>query len=109
MNIFEKIILALSITNPAKDFFVDLSNKGGNTFRNLFLFFIKILLPVAGVIAMFFVIYGGVQYVVSRGNDEAAEKGKKTLINAIIGVVIIVLSWVIIATISNALMETKVK
>jgi hypothetical protein len=60
-----------------------------------------IMLLFAGAIAVVFVIIGGYQYLTSGGNEETAEKGKKTLINAIIGVVIIVMAYVIINVIVN--------
>jgi len=60
---------------------------------------IKLLLSVAFAIAVGFLIVGGYQYITSAGNEEQAEKGNKTLINAIIGVVIIVLSYVIVTVI----------
>jgi heme/copper-type cytochrome/quinol oxidase subunit 2 len=62
---------------------------------------IRVLLIFAGVIAIVFVIIGGYQYIVSGGNEETAEKGKKTLINAIIGIVVIVLAYAIINVIVN--------
>ena len=57
---------------------------------------IRILLMVGGAIAVLFVIIGGYQYLTSAGNEEAAEKGRKTVTNALIGVVVVVLSWVIV-------------
>ena len=36
-----------------------------------------------------------------RINKEQSEKGKKTLVNAIIGIVIVVLAWVIINVVTN--------
>jgi|SRR5581483_12007108 len=62
---------------------------------------VKIMLMFAGIIAVVFIIIGGYQYITSAGNDEAAEKGKKTLVNAIIGIVVIVLSYAIISVITN--------
>lgn len=62
---------------------------------------IRLMLLFAGAIAVVFVIIGGYQYLTSGGNEETAEKGKKTLINAIIGVVIIVMAYVIINVIVN--------
>ncbi|MDR3642334.1 MAG: pilin [Candidatus Doudnabacteria bacterium] len=62
---------------------------------------ITMLLYIAGAIAIVFVIVGGYQYITSAGNEEAAEKGKQNVVNAIIGIVIIVLSFVIINVISN--------
>lgn len=62
---------------------------------------IRLMLLFAGAIAVVFVIIGGYQYLTSGGNEEQAEKGKKTLINAIIGVVVVVLAYVIINVIVN--------
>jgi len=62
---------------------------------------VDILLTFAGVVAIVFVIIGGYQYVVSGGNEETAEKGKKTLINAIIGIVVVVLAYTIINVLVN--------
>jgi ABC-type multidrug transport system fused ATPase/permease subunit len=89
------------LANPATNFFFSLPD---NSFKGILLFVIKQVLSVAGLIAVAFVIWGGYQYVMSGGNDEMAEKGKKTLINAIIGVAIIVLSWMIIGAISKLIL-----
>ena len=74
---------------------------GSLTASGLVINIIKIGLFLSGMIAVVFVIIGGFQYMTSGGNEENAEKGKKTLINAIIGIVIIVLSYVIINVIVN--------
>lgn len=62
---------------------------------------IRLFLSFAGAVAVVFVIIGGFMYITSSGNEEQAEKGKKTLINAIIGVVVIIMSYVIITVITN--------
>jgi hypothetical protein len=72
-----------------------------NTLSELIFNVIRIALGFAGAVAVVFVIIGGFQYMTSSGNEEQAEKGKKTLINAIIGVVVIVMSYVIINVITN--------
>ena len=59
------------------------------------------MLGIAFGIAVLFLIIGGFWYVTSAGNEETAEKGKGTVINAIIGIVIIILSYVIINVVSN--------
>jgi hypothetical protein len=71
--------------------------------QSLVVMIIDIVLSVAGIIAVLFVIIGGYWYILSGGNEETAEKGKKTLTNAIIGIIIIVLSFVIVRVISNTL------
>ena len=94
------LVIAATQPNPAPDFFV---NIGDNTFKGIIMKAIGWILPLAGLIAVLFVIIGGFQYVMSGVDEEMAEKGKKTLKNAIIGVVIIVLSWVIVAVVSSTL------
>ncbi|MEZ4180338.1 MAG: pilin [Candidatus Doudnabacteria bacterium] len=53
-------------------------------------------LAIAFLIAVIFLIYGGFQYIFAGGNDDAAGKGSKTITNALIGLVIIVLSFIIV-------------
>jgi len=69
---------------------------------------INIALAVAGLIAVLFLIIGGFRYITSAGNEETAEQAKKIITNAIIGVVVIILSFVIVRVISNALANNQV-
>src|SRR3989344_2245129 len=69
---------------------------------------INIALAVAGLIAVLFLIIGGFRYITSAGNEETAEQAKKIITNAIIGIVIIILSFVIVRVISNALTTNQV-
>jgi hypothetical protein len=59
------------------------------------------LLGISFAVAVLFLIIGGFWYITSAGNEETAEKGKGTAINAIIGIVIIIMSYVIINVIST--------
>jgi hypothetical protein len=59
------------------------------------------MLGIAFGVAVLFLIIGGFWYITSAGNEETAEKGKGTAINAIIGIVIIILSYVIINVVSG--------
>ncbi|OGE77766.1 MAG: hypothetical protein A2751_01785 [Candidatus Doudnabacteria bacterium RIFCSPHIGHO2_01_FULL_46_14] len=63
---------------------------------------INILLSIAGLVAVIFLIVGGFRYITAGGNEEAAEAGKKAIVNAIIGIVIIILSFVIVRVVANA-------
>ena len=94
-----------AVCNPTPNFFVDLVGKvpGGNTFPGITLYIIQQLLKVVGILALAFIIIGGFQYITSAGNEEQAETGKKTLTNAIIGLVIAILSYTIVIVIINAL------
>src|SRR5262249_30019154 len=69
--------------------------------RQLIVAIIRIMLFFAGLVAVVFVIIGGYFYVTAQGNEEQAEKGKNTLVNALIGIILIVLSYVIVTVVSN--------
>lgn len=56
-----------------------------------------------GYIAVVIIAWGGYLYMFSRGMPDRAEKGKKTLIAAIIGLIISVLASVIMNTIVTVL------
>ncbi len=47
-----------------------------------------------GIVAFFYALWGGYQYLASGGDNTGADKGKKTLTNAIIGIIIIAISYV---------------
>ncbi len=73
----------------------------GTDINSLIRTIINWLLGIAFAVAVLFLIIGGFQYIVSAGNEEAAEKGKSTAVNALIGVVIIILSYVIVNVVAN--------
>ena len=85
-----------------------LPSAGGGTAGAFILYIINILLGVVGIIAILFIIIGGFRYITSAGSEEAAESGKKMITNAIIGLVVVILSYVIIRVIMNALQGTVV-
>lgn len=60
---------------------------------------VNIIMAVVFLIAVIMLIMGGFRYVISQGNEEAVEKAKGTITNAIIGIVIVVLAWVIMTAI----------
>ena len=68
---------------------------------------INVLLGLAAVVAVLFLIIGGFWYITSAGNEETAEKGKNTAINAIIGLVIIILSYVIVNVVAGLVFKTS--
>jgi len=73
----------------------------------LLLWAIKQGLVLAGVVAVLFIMLGGFWYLTSAGNEETAEKGQKTLTNAIIGLVVIILASTIVRIIANTVTMGK--
>lgn len=58
---------------------------------------INILLFLAGTIAVIMIIIGGIRYITSDGDANKAGQAKNTIIYAIIGLVVAVLSYGIVA------------
>lgn len=81
----------IKITNPLKF----------NTPQEIIVNVINYILGFAAFVAIGVIIYGGYQYMTSLGDPTKIEKGKKTLINAIIGLVIIILAFIIVQTVVN--------
>lgn len=61
------------------------------------------LLLLAGVIAVGMLVIGGFFWMTAAGNEEQAEKGKKTLTNAIIGLVVVIMAYAIVKVITSTL------
>jgi len=68
---------------------------------------INLLLPLAGGIAMIFLIWGGIQYLTSFGNEERVQKGKIIIIWSVVGIVVILLSKIIVGEIIYLLTGTR--
>lgn len=69
---------------------------------------INILLTLAGIIAVLFLIVGGYRYITSAGNEKQAESGKQTVINALIGLGIVILAFTIVSIINNTLTRNSI-
>lgn len=63
------------------------------------------VLVVAGIIAVFYLIYGGILYITAGGDAEKATKGRTAVINAIIGIAVILLALAIVQWV-NTLIST---
>lgn len=64
---------------------------------------IRYLLYIGTIIAVFYLLYMGIKYITAGGDDAKALEARKGIINAVIGVVILVLAIVIEATVAKAL------
>jgi lysylphosphatidylglycerol synthetase-like protein (DUF2156 family) len=60
-------------------------------------FIFTLLLLVGVVIAVAFLIYGGIKWVLSGGDKAAVDAARKHIVAAIIGLVIVVLAFVIVS------------
>ena len=58
---------------------------------------------ISGMLAFIYLVYSGILYLTSSGNPDNAKKGLQGVINAAIGIVIIVAAWAIIGAVTGTL------
>jgi lysylphosphatidylglycerol synthetase-like protein (DUF2156 family) len=78
---------------------------GATNLSSLILSVINIILALAGLIAVLVLIIGGFRYVTSFGNEEVTGQAKKMILNAIIGIIIIILAFVIVRVVQNVFLH----
>ena len=54
------------------------------------------IIAVASIVAVIFIVIGGINYMTSAGDSSKVEKGKKTIIYAVIGLIICALAFTIV-------------
>jgi hypothetical protein len=64
---------------------------------------IDIALRIVGIVAVGFVIWGGFQYIISRGEPERAKSGLVTIRNALVGMVIAMVAAMVVSFIVSRL------
>jgi hypothetical protein len=72
---------------------------GEGSIRALILRIVDFALMFLGLIAVIMIIYGGITYVTAAGNEEAVGKAKKIIMYAIIGIVIVLISFALVNTV----------
>lgn len=73
------------------------------TFPELVLFVMKGFIFLIGIMAVLIIIIGGVRMVLSQGNQESVTKGKQTVIWAVAGLIVALLSFSIVSIVQNLL------
>ncbi len=97
---------ALAFSNPAQGLFVDFSAGGGsNDFLNVIVIIIRVLLGFVGVLSIFYLVLGGFRMMLAGANPALAESGKKTLKNALLGLIIVIMSYIIVTVVVNSVVD----
>jgi cytochrome bd-type quinol oxidase subunit 2 len=72
---------------------------GEGSFRALILNIVNFFLLFLGLIAVIMIIYGGITYVTAAGNQEKIESAKKIILYAIVGIIIVLISFALVRTV----------
>ncbi len=101
-NFFLLILILLLILIPisklyAWDVFgINVDNPNKETILEIVAAIIDFLGKVAGVLAMIFIVIAGLRYMTAQGNPELIHGAKSALLAAIIGGIIVFLSYIIV-------------
>jgi hypothetical protein len=81
---------------------------GTSTLADLILTVINYLLILSGMIAVIALIVGGFWYITAAGNEEQVEKGRKAIVNAIIGLIVVILAYAIVNIVIQTFTTTDI-
>lgn len=77
---------------PKLDFTGDLQGSVVGILLGVF----DIILFIAGLVAVGFIIFGAFQYMLAQGNPEGSKKARDTILNALIGLAIVLVSSTVV-------------
>lgn len=80
----------------------NLPNSNGFTDSNVQAIF-NTAYALAGIVAAGFIVYGGIQYIIAKGEPGKIAKAKETIIYAVIGLIVVSLAAAITAFIVTAI------
>lgn len=100
----KKIIYSLILLWPASVWAVSLENPlQASSIPLLIGNVIKGILGVVGALALFFLVWGGMMWMTSTGNSQRIQKGKETIVWAIMGLVAIFVSYAVLRLVLSTL------
>lgn len=81
------------------------ANTDDQTFAKIVGTIVKAVLSLAGIIFTFLIAYAGDMWMAARGNQEQIDKAKKTIIGAIIGLLVTLAAYTFSNFAVNAVLE----
>jgi len=72
----------------------------------IFTSIVNTALFVIGAVAVLMLIYGGIRYTISGGDEKAITSAKNTILYAVVGIIIAVLAYAIINFVLTSLMSS---
>lgn len=86
---------AVDLPGPIKPINLSFTTLTGNIIKTVLLF--------AGILATIFLIYAGIQYITASGDATKATAARTAIVNAIIGIVIILIAFSITSWVSRGI------
>lgn len=92
MPIFVGAAGSVTIANPL----------GTSDFQALITKLLNVVFSIVGLVAIVMIVYGGFQIMISGGEEKKYEQAKKTITYAVVGLVVVILSYSILNFIVSA-------
>ncbi len=64
------------------------------------------MLRISGIVAVVMIFWAGFKYMTSQGNPDAAAGARKTAINALVGLAIVILATTLVSFVGNSLLPS---
>lgn len=97
MSLVERVYAAGEATLPS----LTASNSDTTDIGKLINSILTYVIYLAGIIAVIYLVYSGILYMTAAGNPDAAKKGQQGIVNAIIGIVVVILAYVIVKAVGG--------
>jgi PKD repeat protein len=85
----------------------ELNDQSGKGLKEKIVDFINYALTFIGILLLIVVIYAGILLIFSNGESESLDKPKKMILYALLGVIVIVLSYAIVNFIANIMSDSQ--
>lgn len=79
------------------------SGVGGDQFTNVIQNILYTIIGVLGIVAVIYIIIGGINYMTSSGEPGKVKKARDTILYAVIGLIVCVLAFAIVNFVINGL------
>lgn len=86
----------------------NLSNCGINEILTVAVNVSRLILGILGSVALVMFVYGGVIFLISAGSSQRVEEGRTIILNAVIGIVIVLFAWIAVNAIVAGLTGTDI-
>ncbi len=104
-GVFHGVVHAADVATESLDAVGEETGLGSEDPKIIIGNIISYALGFIGVILVCFMVYGGFVWMTAAGNPEKVDKAKKILINAVIGLVMVLMSWSIASFVINSLLS----
>lgn len=87
--------------DPCPDGLGNLCDLDSSQFGDIISTALNVIIVIAVIIAVFFLVWGGIKWITSGGDKAKVESARNTIIAGIIGLVFVFLAYFIISLVAN--------